>query len=186
MADTYYIRRGGDLFGPVNGEQLRQHVASGQIVDTDEVAESVDGPWHPLSAALGEASHGSASHGEAPQAAGQHAAGGDGGGYNAVSETPPTTIGGSEVRIAGQPSFAHIRIDLGPGETMIGEADAMASMAGEMDLQARLNGGFFSGLSKKFLGGRVVVCQRIHQQHGAAASPRAGPQHPRRHSTANA
>jgi uncharacterized protein (TIGR00266 family) len=58
--------------------------------------------------------------------------------------------------INGSPSFAYIDIDLDPGESVIAESDAMASMAAELDMTARFNGGLFSGLIKKFLGGESL------------------------------
>jgi uncharacterized protein (TIGR00266 family) len=58
--------------------------------------------------------------------------------------------------IEGRPSFAHMHVDLDPGESIIAEADAMASMSADLDMTARFNGGFFSGLCKKFLGGESL------------------------------
>ncbi len=58
--------------------------------------------------------------------------------------------------IASRPSFAHMHVDLDPGESIIAEADAMASMSADLDLTAKFNGGFFSGLCKKFLGGESL------------------------------
>jgi uncharacterized protein (TIGR00266 family) len=58
--------------------------------------------------------------------------------------------------IEGRPSFAHMHVDLEPGESITAEADAMASMSAELDLKAKFNGGFFSGLCKKFLGGESL------------------------------
>jgi uncharacterized protein (TIGR00266 family) len=52
--------------------------------------------------------------------------------------------------IEGQPSFAHIHVDLAPGESITAESDAMASMAADLDLATRFNGGFFPGLARKF------------------------------------
>lgn len=61
-----------------------------------------------------------------------------------------------EAKIEGAPSFAHIHVDLAPGESLVAESDAMASMAADLDMEAKLNGGFFSGLAKKFLGGESL------------------------------
>lgn len=61
-----------------------------------------------------------------------------------------------QARIEGGPAFAHIHVDLGPGESIIAESDAMASMAADLDMAARFNGGFLSGLAKKFLGGESL------------------------------
>ncbi len=58
--------------------------------------------------------------------------------------------------IEGAPSFAYLHADLEPGESIVAESDAMASMAADLDLKASFNGGFFSGLSKKFLGGESL------------------------------
>jgi uncharacterized protein (TIGR00266 family) len=58
--------------------------------------------------------------------------------------------------IEGRPCFAHLHVELDPGESVIAESDAMASMSADLDMQARFNGGFFSGLCKKFLGGESL------------------------------
>ncbi len=58
--------------------------------------------------------------------------------------------------IEGGPAFAYINVDLDPGETVIAESDAMSSMAADLDLAAKLNGGFFGGIFKKFLGGESL------------------------------
>jgi uncharacterized protein (TIGR00266 family) len=58
--------------------------------------------------------------------------------------------------IEGRPSFAHLHVDLAPGESIIAESDAMASMSADLDMKAKFNGGFFSGLCKKFLGGESL------------------------------
>ncbi len=61
-----------------------------------------------------------------------------------------------QAKIDGAPSFAHIHVDLEPGESLVAESDAMASMTADLDMQAKLNGGFFSALAKKFLGGESL------------------------------
>jgi len=61
-----------------------------------------------------------------------------------------------ETEIYGSPSFAYVDAKLDPGETIICESDAMSTMAAELDLKAKFNGGFFSGLCKKFLGGESL------------------------------
>lgn len=60
----------------------------------------------------------------------------------------------SEIR--GSPSFAYINVDLEPGDTVIAESGAMASMAADLDMNARFNGGLVSGLGKKFFGGESL------------------------------
>jgi uncharacterized protein (TIGR00266 family) len=54
--------------------------------------------------------------------------------------------------IEGRPAFAHIHVDLEPGESIISESDAMATMTADLDMRARLNGGFLSALAKRFFG----------------------------------
>ena len=58
-----------------------------------------------------------------------------------------------ETIIKGSPAFAYLDVTLSPGETIIAESDAMSTMAAELDMKARLNGGFFSAWMKKVLGG---------------------------------
>ena len=58
-----------------------------------------------------------------------------------------------QTEIHGSPAFAHLHVDLEPGEMITAESDAMASMHADLDMNTRFNGGFLSGLCKKFLGG---------------------------------
>lgn len=60
------------------------------------------------------------------------------------------------IEIHGKPSFAHLRVRLAPGETIIGESDSMASMASSIDLKAKIMGGFIKGLMRKYLGGESL------------------------------
>lgn len=71
--------------------------------------------------------------------------------------------------IEGQPSFAHLHVDLEPGESIVAEPDAMASMSADLDMATRLNGGFFSGLCKKYLGGESLF---INQFTNSTSGPR--------------
>jgi len=61
-----------------------------------------------------------------------------------------------KAKIHGKPVFAYIDIDLEPGESVIAESDAMSSMSADLDMDAHFNGGLFSGLVKKFLGGESL------------------------------
>jgi uncharacterized protein (TIGR00266 family) len=63
--------------------------------------------------------------------------------------------------INGQPSFCYIHVDLEPGESVIAESDAMASMAADLDMQAMFNGGLISGLLKKYLGGESLFVNKF-------------------------
>ena len=55
--------------------------------------------------------------------------------------------------IKGAPAFAYIELDLAPGESVIAESDAMASMDADLEMTTRLNGGLFGAPVRKFLGG---------------------------------
>lgn len=57
-----------------------------------------------------------------------------------------------DFKLEGKPSFAYLHVDLAPGESFIAESDAMASMSADLDMKAKLNGGLFPGLLRKFLG----------------------------------
>jgi uncharacterized protein (TIGR00266 family) len=58
--------------------------------------------------------------------------------------------------IRGTDAFRYIACELDPGETLITESGAMASMSAELDCKARLNGGFLKGLIRKYLGGESL------------------------------
>jgi uncharacterized protein (TIGR00266 family) len=70
------------------------------------------------------------------------------------------------VSLKGGPSFAYLHVDLEPGESIIAEADAMASMAADLDMNARFNGGLVSGLLKKFLGGESLFINEFKNNTG--------------------
>lgn len=54
--------------------------------------------------------------------------------------------------IEGAPAFAYVNVDLEPGESVIAESDAMSSMSGDLDMDARTNGGCLSALGKSLFG----------------------------------
>lgn len=58
--------------------------------------------------------------------------------------------------IKGTEAFRYIAFELDPGDTLITESGAMASMSAELDCTARLNGGFIRGLIRKYLGGESL------------------------------
>lgn len=60
----------------------------------------------------------------------------------------------SEIR--NRPSFANIRINLEAGESVIAEADAMASMSGSIEMDTRWSGGVFKGIAKRIFGGESM------------------------------
>jgi len=58
--------------------------------------------------------------------------------------------------IKGGAAFGYVEVELDPGETLIAESDAMSSMSADIDVTPKLNGGFFVGLARKFLGGESL------------------------------
>jgi uncharacterized protein (TIGR00266 family) len=61
-----------------------------------------------------------------------------------------------QTTIHGSPSFAYLDVELGPGESIVAESDAMATMARDIDMVTSFNGGFVRGLLRKFLGGESL------------------------------
>lgn len=61
-----------------------------------------------------------------------------------------------EIALKGTSAFRYMHFRLAPGEKLITESGAMASMSPELDMQARLNGGLIRGLCRKFLGGESM------------------------------
>jgi uncharacterized protein (TIGR00266 family) len=57
-----------------------------------------------------------------------------------------------ETEIRDKPSFANIRLKLGPGDTVIAEADAMASMSSTIDIKTQWSGGFSKAVLRRVLG----------------------------------
>lgn len=65
-----------------------------------------------------------------------------------------------EAEIRDKPSFANILVKLQPGEKIIAEADAMASMSSAIEMSTQWNGGVIKGILKSFFfGGEGLVCQ---------------------------
>ncbi len=60
------------------------------------------------------------------------------------------------IEIKGNPSFAYAVVNLAPGEHIVTESGAMATMSSQIDLKTQLNGGFFKGLARKFFGGESL------------------------------
>ncbi len=70
------------------------------------------------------------------------------------------------VEMKGTSAFRYIDVELSPGEELIVEAGAMASMAAGIEMKAKLNGGFFRGLARKFLGSESLFVNHF-TNHGS-------------------
>ncbi|VUD53408.1 hypothetical protein TDB9533_01828 [Thalassocella blandensis] len=73
-----------------------------------------------------------------------------------------------KAEIKGTQAFSYIDVELEPGEGITAESDAMSSMDAELDLTAKLNGGFFKGLLRKFLGGESLFVSRFDNNTNTA------------------
>lgn len=61
-----------------------------------------------------------------------------------------------EAEVRNRPSFANIHVQLGAGDSIIAEADAMASMSSSIEMNTRFNGGVMRAIGKRFLGGESL------------------------------
>lgn len=61
-----------------------------------------------------------------------------------------------KVEIKGGHAFGYLEVELAAGETLLAESDAMSSMSADLDVTAKLNGGFWVGLARKFLAGETL------------------------------
>ncbi len=61
-----------------------------------------------------------------------------------------------ETEVRNRPSFANIRVQLGAGDSIIAESDAMASMSSSIEMSTRFNGGPIRAIGKRFLGGESL------------------------------
>ena len=61
-----------------------------------------------------------------------------------------------ECEIKYKPAFSTIFVTLEPGEKIVAEAEAMASMDSQVTIKTKLSGGFFTALAKKFFGGESL------------------------------
>ena len=75
-----------------------------------------------------------------------------------------------EAEIKGSPSFAHIHMSLAPGESILTESDAMASMDVGIDLRSKMNGGFFKGLMIKIFGKETFFISKFINRSDSPAS----------------
>lgn len=63
--------------------------------------------------------------------------------------------------IKGGDAFAYVELDLDKGEAVIAESDAMSSMAADLDMHAKFNGGFFKAVLRRLLVGETLFVSRF-------------------------
>ncbi|MCA9013414.1 MAG: TIGR00266 family protein [Planctomycetaceae bacterium] len=61
-----------------------------------------------------------------------------------------------ESEIRNRPAFANIRVSMVPGDEIIAEADAMASMSATIRMTTRWSGGMLKGIAKRVFGGESM------------------------------
>jgi uncharacterized protein (TIGR00266 family) len=60
-----------------------------------------------------------------------------------------------------KPAFATLFITLDPGESLIAQAGAMASMAGALSMETQFAGGLVAAMLRKFLGGETLFVNKF-------------------------
>ncbi|TWT75378.1 TIGR00266 family protein [Allorhodopirellula solitaria] len=71
-----------------------------------------------------------------------------------------------QAEIHDRPSFANIRVHLEPGEEIVAEADAMASMSSSIEMKTQWSGGFVNGILKRLFGGESMFVNRFSTPSG--------------------
>ena len=69
-----------------------------------------------------------------------------------------------EATTRNRPSFANIHVKLEPGDKIIAEADAMASMSASVEMKTRWSGGIMAAILKRIFGGESLFVQRVRPQ----------------------
>ncbi len=70
------------------------------------------------------------------------------------------------VEIKHRPSFATLFVTLAPGESILAESDAMASMSSNIGMRTRFNGGFLNAWLKKLFGGESLFANEFFVEQG--------------------
>jgi len=73
------------------------------------------------------------------------------------------------VEIKHRPAFATVFVTLAPGESIIAESDAMASMSSNVGMRTRFNGGFFPAILKKLFGNESLFINEFFCESGESA-----------------
>jgi uncharacterized protein (TIGR00266 family) len=63
-----------------------------------------------------------------------------------------------------KPAFSTLFVTLEPGESLIAQAGAMASMAGELSMETQFAGGLVAALLRKFLGGETLFVNQFQNR----------------------
>ena len=66
-----------------------------------------------------------------------------------------------ETEVRDRPSFANILVKLEPGEAIVAEADAMASMSTTLHMETTWNGGIFAAILRRIFGGESLFVNKF-------------------------
>jgi uncharacterized protein (TIGR00266 family) len=72
-----------------------------------------------------------------------------------------------EATIRNRPSFANIVVNLEPGDAIVAEADAMASMSASVQMKTRWNGGVLPAILKRMFGGESLFVNEFSSDEPA-------------------
>ncbi len=61
-----------------------------------------------------------------------------------------------KAEVRDNPAFANLAVELDAGDTLIAEADAMASMSAGVEMRTRWNGSVFAALARRLFGGESL------------------------------
>lgn len=71
-----------------------------------------------------------------------------------------------QAEIHDRPAFANIRVHLEPGEEIVAEANAMASMSASIDMTTQWSGGFLNGVLKRVFGSESMFVNTFSTRSG--------------------
>lgn len=66
-----------------------------------------------------------------------------------------------KVETRDRPAFANVKIEMEAGESIIAEADAMASMSTSLTMTTQWNGGFLGAIMRKLFGGETLFVNKF-------------------------
>lgn len=72
-----------------------------------------------------------------------------------------------EATTRNRPSFANVHVKLEPGDKIIAEADAMASMSASVEMKTRWSGGMFGAILKRVFGGESLFVNEFTSKEPA-------------------
>lgn len=71
-----------------------------------------------------------------------------------------------QAEVRDKPAFANIHVRLEPGESIIAEADAMASMSSNIEMNTKWSGGPFQAILKRIFGGESLFINTFTTDQG--------------------